>query len=350
MTPWYIIAAAFVLDSLLGDPPCVFHPVRIIGFAASKIESFSRNHFGATIGAGLFGWTMVAGGAAFAGFALPLLGETIASAICSAFGTDPSAATKVTGWLIRILLIYSAMAPRDMAAHALRVAAALASPEKNDTSRLDSGRRSVSMIVGRDVERLDEAGVIRATVESVAESTIDGVIAPLLWAIVAGAPGALAYRAINTLDSMWGHKDERYLLFGRIAARADDAANWIPARLGFVAGAIACVPLSAAAPRRFDALKALSLGWRDRRKHASPNSGWMEALAAGALGLRLAGPAWYGGALTEKAWLGEDKRRPEISDIGRSVLLMYATTFVFLGLAALIAHLAAQLASFLFLP
>ncbi|MHB9153358.1 MAG: adenosylcobinamide-phosphate synthase CbiB [Spirochaetales bacterium] len=329
MTPWYIIAGALILDGLIGDPRYAFHPVRIIGRAAAALESRLRTRLGPTIGAGLRGWLIIVGAACLIGAALPVLVSAIAAAIGPAFGIEAEAAGKAASVIVRIILIYTTIAPRDMATHALRVAAALRAPAESKENRLQAGRDSVSKIVGRDIERLDEAGVIKATVESVAESTVDGVIAPLFWAILAGAPGALAYRAINTLDSLWGHKNERYLLFGRVAARADDAANWIPARLGFAAGALACIPLTLASPKRFDARGALSLGWRDRRKHESPNSAWMEALTAGALGLRLAGPAWYEGKLLEKPFLGEARRAPEIADIGRSILIMYATTILF---------------------
>jgi adenosylcobinamide-phosphate synthase len=134
---------------------------------------------------------------------------------------------------------------------------------------------------------------------------------------------------------MWGHKDERYLRFGRVAARADDAANWLPARLGFLAGIVACIPLSLVSPHHFNFRSAIRLGWRDRRNHESPNSAWMEALAAGALGIRLSGPAWYGGHRLEKPYLGEARRPPEIADIGRSVFLMYAATLVFVAVGCL---------------
>lgn len=329
MTPWYIIAAALILDGLIGDPRCAFHPVRMIGRAAASLEASLRSRLGSSIGAGLAGWLVIVGGACLAGAALPPLLSILAAAIGSALGLEAAAVARTASVIARIILIYTTIAPRDMATHALRVAEALRAPAASVENRLQAARDSVSKIVGRDVERLDEAGVIKATVESVAESTVDGVIAPLFWAIVAGAPGALAYRAINTLDSLWGHKNESYLLFGRVAARADDAANWLPARLGFVAGALACFPLSLAFPGRFNLRDAITLGWRDRRKHESPNSAWMEALTAGALGLRLAGPAWYEGKLLEKPFLGEARRAPEIADIGRAILIMYATTILF---------------------
>jgi adenosylcobinamide-phosphate synthase len=218
-----------------------------------------------------------------------------------------------------VILVYFSIAPRDLAVHAFRVKRAL------EREGLEGGRRAVSMIVGRDTERLDEAGVVKACVESVAESAVDGVAAPLFWAILLGPAGAFAYRAANTLDSSWGYKDRNYMYFGRVAARADDAANWLPARLAFFAAAAAALLLG------LDARGALVLGWRDRRKHESPNAAWLEASFAGALGIRLGGPAWYGGERLEKPTLGEDSRPPEPADIGRAVALMYLTSLLCAG-------------------
>ncbi|MFA6366300.1 MAG: adenosylcobinamide-phosphate synthase CbiB [Candidatus Hydrogenedentales bacterium] len=338
MTPWYAIVAALALDGLVGDPRYSFHPVRLMGRAAARLETFLRARLGATIGAGLAGWLIIVGAACAAGTALPGIAAALAALVCGGLGIAPEPAAKATALVTRIILIYTTIAPRDMAAHALRVASALEAPGLDARSRLEAGRASVSEIVGRDVARLDEEGVIKAAVESVAESSIDGVIAPLFWALIAGAPGALAYRAVNTLDSMWGYKNQDYLRFGRVAARADDAANWIPARLGFISGILACLPLSLAAPARFNLKTALSLGWRDRRNHESPNSAWMESLTAGALGIRLAGPAWYEGQRLEKPFLGEAFRAPEVSDIGRSVVIMYLATVIFTAAGCLALH------------
>ncbi|HWR12950.1 MAG TPA: adenosylcobinamide-phosphate synthase CbiB [Rectinemataceae bacterium] len=336
MTAWYIIVAALILDGLIGDPEYAFHPVRLIGRAAARLEAFLRPRLGATIGAGLAGWLIAVGGACLAGIALPGIAAALAALVCRGIGIAREPAAKVAALVTRIVLIYTTIAPRDMAKQALRVSAALEKPGMDAQSRLEAGQASVSRIVGRDARRLDREGVVKAAVESVAESTIDGVIAPLFWALIAGAPGALAYRAINTLDSMWGYKNERYLRFGRVAARADDAANWIPARLGFLFGLFACGLLSITAPGRFSLKAALTLGWRDRRNHESPNSAWMEALTAGALGIRLAGPAWYEGKKIEKPYLGEARRPPETADIGRSILIMYLTTILFASTGCLI--------------
>jgi adenosylcobinamide-phosphate synthase len=335
MTPWPVIIGAFFLDSLLGDPVYSFHPARLMGKAADFLEPRLRKRIRSEIAGGLAGWIIIVGTAVAAGFILPGVAAALGRSFLPLAGSlTEGIAAQLPEFLadaVSAILIYTTIAARDMAKHALAVTHALSgrnNPQASPEERLEAGRAAVSRIVGRDVERLDEAGVIRATIESVAESTIDGVIAPLFWAIIAGAPGALAYRAINTLDSLWGHRNERYLRFGRIAARADDLANWLPARLGFACGLLALIPLSIIAPARFNLRAAALLGWRDRRAHESPNSAWMEALTAGALGLRLAGPAWYSGHKLEKPWIGEPRREPTVEDIDRSLWIMYATTSI----------------------
>lgn len=337
MRAWSIAFAALLLDCLLGDPAYPFHPARLAGGMAAFLEPRLRRLLGSSVLAGAVGWLFVVVPAAAAGILIPKAVGWLLGTLGTGIGLDSPAIQAWTVPVVQVLLVYTAIAPRDMATHALRVAKALKPKTVLGAARenLSAGRKAVSMIVGRDVERLDGAGVVRAAVESVAESTVDGVIAPLFWALVAGAPGALAYRAANTLDSLWGHKDERYLAFGRVAARADDLAAWLPARLSFLCGLAALLPLGLVAPRRFDPASAAKLGWRDRRKHESPNAAWMEALEAGALGLRLGGPASYGGLRLEKPFLGEDRRPPEVADIGRSVVLMYGSTLVFMALSLL---------------
>lgn len=333
MIGWPLVPAALFLDTTLGDPRRLPHPTRAMGALASIIEAPLRAAF-PPLAAGLLGWLAVVGSAAAFALALPpLLGLA-----ATTFGA-PRPVVDICEWAARVWLVYVSIAPRDLASHALRVAKALRSPETSPGAALagtalagtalERGRRAVAMIVGRDTEKLDEAGVIRATVESVAESAADGVCAPLFWALILGPAGAFAYRAANTLDSMWGHKDERYILYGKTAARLDDALNWIPARLAFFASVVATCALGLVSPRHFSAGAALRVGWRDRRKHESPNAAWLEASFAGALGLRLGGDAWYGGERLAKSFLGEPGREPEVADLKRSVALMYATTIVF---------------------
>jgi adenosylcobinamide-phosphate synthase len=338
VTLWNVIALALILDSLLGDPRYPFHPVRIIGIAADTLETLLRKSFGASIVSGLIGWLAIVGASSLLGLAVPALAGIIASLVLPGIGVENPLGPGIASNFAKAFLIYTTIAPRDMAGHALRVFKALEDSHCAPVDHsLERARSALAMIVGRDVHALEKEGIIAASIESVAESTIDGVLAPLFWALIAGAPGALAYRAINTLDSMWGHRNQRYERFGKIAARADDAATWLPARLGFAAAIAATLVLSLFDPRHFSPIRGLRIGWRDRLKHESPNSAWMEALTAGALGIRLAGPATYEGILHDKPYLGEALRHPDSSDIKRAILLMYGTTIVFFLLSRAVA-------------
>jgi adenosylcobinamide-phosphate synthase len=318
MNALILIAGALIVDFALGDPEFRFHPVRLMGKLAIAIEINLRRLRIRPFAAGILGWLIVVGSSAGIALLLLLLFWLLGSVSGGANGGR-------LGFLASgIVLVYFSIAPRDLAKHALKVKKAL------ETEGLQAGRKAVSMIVGRDVDSLDEAGVIKACIESVAESAVDGVIAPIFWALILGPAGAIAYRAANTLDSMWGHKNEAYLFFGRFAARADDAANWIPARIAFF------VSVAISALLGLDAGSALRLGWRDRRKHESPNAAWLEAAFAGALGLRLGGPCRYSGEPLDKPYLGDGNKTPVAKDIARAVGLMYATVLLFsaLGLIA----------------
>jgi len=213
------------------------------------------------------------------------------------------------GWVLEALIASSLLAQKELGRAVKAVADTLA-------VSLDSGRSAVSHIVGRDPDTLDEAGVARAAIESLAESTSDAVVAPLFWLFLAGLPGIVLYKAINTADSMVGHKTERHLEFGWASARFDDIVNWIPARLTalLVAGASFLI-------RRNDPEAAWSTALRDARKHASPNAGWPEAAMAGALGLRLAGPIAYDGVMQDKPWIGGGRAAAGPEDIRRALRL-----------------------------
>jgi adenosylcobinamide-phosphate synthase len=189
-------------------------------------------------------------------------------------------------WAWLALAAWPALAQRSLYAHVMPVVRALASGD------LMEARRAVGWIVGRDTDRLDEAGVARAGIESLAESFCDGVAAPLFWLILAGVPGIWAYKAINTADSLIGHKEAPFTDFGWAAARLDDLLNWVPAR---IAGLLLC----------FAGGGGWAVLWRDHGRHASPNAGWPEAAMAGALGIRLAGPVCYDGVWHDKAWIGD---------------------------------------------
>jgi len=224
------------------------------------------------------------------------------------------------GWIGVAVLAFPALAQRSLHDHVAPVADAL---ERGD---LPAARQAVAMIVGRDVEALDAAGVGRAAIESLSESYCDGVAAPLFWLLLLGLPGVWAYKAINTADSLIGHREERWRAFGWAAARIDDGANLVPARLG---GALLCV--------------AGGGGWavmmRDARRHASPNAGWTEAAMAGALGLRLAGPVSYDGVMQDKPWIGDGRCDANAGDIRRALTVYRRACFllwVLAGAAALL--------------
>jgi adenosylcobinamide-phosphate synthase len=224
----------------------------------------------------------------------------------------------------------SLLAQRSLDAHVRAVADAL------EQKGIEAGRQAVSMIVGRDTESLDEAGVGRAAIESLAENFSDGVVAPLFWLFVAGLPGVFCYKAINTADSMIGHKSDRYLAFGWASARADDLVNLPASRLAAFWLVAASMTLS-----RLSTLGAIKAVWRDATKHHSPNAGWPEAAMAGALGLRLAGPRAYDGTMLDDPWIGDGRETASAQDI-RTALRQYriACAIQFVSVAGLAAAMA----------
>ncbi len=231
------------------------------------------------------------------------------------------------GWVIEAILATTLLAQKELARAVRAVADAL------DTS-LEAGRRQVSQIVGRDPETLDSAGVSRAAIESLAESTSDGIIAPLFWLVLGGLPGIAIYKAINTADSMIGHKTERHLQFGWAAARLDDLVNWLPARLSALLVAGAAFWVTGA-----EAEKAWTTALRDARKHASPNAGWPEAAFAGALGYTLGGPRSYAGETIDLPSLGNGRRDLGPADIRNALALYGMVLNLALGIALAIAVL-----------
>jgi adenosylcobinamide-phosphate synthase len=229
-------------------------------------------------------------------------------------------------WLyfaLEALLCWQLLATRSLAVESGRVRRALKDGD------LHEARKVVSGIVGRDVDQLDEGGVTRATVETVAENASDGVVAPLFYLMIGGAPLGFLYKAINTMDSMIAYKNERYFDFGRFAARLDDAFNFVPSRL------CALLMIASSSILRMDAAGALRVWRRDRRKHASPNSAQTESVVAGALGIQLAGDAWYAGVKHAKPFIGDDTRAASCEDIRRTNKLLYVTAALMLLLAAI---------------
>ena len=306
-----ITAAAlcgFLLDLLLGDPEGFPHPVVRMGRAISWMERRLRRLFPATPRGERCAGLILA-------TALPLMTVALsAGAIALAGRVHPA-----LRFVLEVLWSWQALAMCCLRRESESVRRYL------NAGDLPGARKAVGRIVGRDTERLDAAGVARAAVETVAENFSDGEIAPLFYLLLGGAPLALGYKAVNTMDSMVGYKNERFLHFGRAAAKLDDAANFLPAR-------ISALLLILAAPLcHLDGRAALRVWRRDRRKHASPNSAQTEAAMAGALGLKLLGPASYFGKPVAKPWIGDEKRPIEPGDIRRANRLMYVSGV--LGLA-----------------
>ena len=298
-----ILAAAvcgFFMDLLLGDPEGFPHPVVWMGKAISWLEKRLRRVFPDTpAGRRRAGLVLAA--------ALPLgtLGIS-AGALWLAGLVHPA-----LRFVLEILWCWQALAMRCLGKESGNVR------RKLTEGTLPEARAAVGRIVGRDTDALDAAGVTRAAVETVAENFSDGEIAPLFWMLLGGAPLALCYKAVNTMDSMVGYKNDRYLDFGRAAAKLDDIANWIPARLA------ALLLIAAAPPAGLSGKDALRIWRRDRRKHASPNAAQTESAMAGALGVRLAGPAVYFGKVYDKPFIGDDLKPVEPEDIVRANRLMY---------------------------
>lgn len=308
LSPLWHIALALLLDQLVGDPRWLPHPVRLIGTLQAGLEKVCRRLIPQARLAGLVTVLItlaVTGGLTWgllhgAGLLHPLLSD-----------------------LMAILLLHTTFAARDLARHAMAVQGAL---QRDD---LVLARQRVAMIVGRDTAALDEAGVTRAGVESVAESLVDGVTAPIFYALLGGPLAAMLYKAINTGDSMFGYKNERYREFGWAAARLDDLANLLPARLTALLIPLAALLLG------LKARASLRILRRDRRCHASPNSGFPEAAVAGALGIRLGGDSRYFGRLVSKPTLGDALQPITARHLRDAVHLMLVTTALFFGLGAL---------------
>ncbi len=302
------IIAALLLDALLGDPRWLPHPVQLIGWMALKTEKFFRIVIGHEKTAGVVTVIVVLAVTGISGWGLIHLAGAIHS-----YGDEA----------VSVLLLYTCFASRDLIDHSREVHEAL----KNED--LDEARKRVGLIVGRDTAGLDEPGVVKAAVESVAENTVDGVTAPLFWAVVAGPLGVLLYKTVNTLDSTFGYKNKRYLYFGWASARLDDLVNWLPAR---ITGGIMVV---AAFFCRLSATNAWRVFRRDRNKHTSPNAGQNEAPMAGALGIQLGGPSIYSGRVVVKPAIGDDLHQPEPTHIDKANLLLITTTalvaVVFIG-------------------
>lgn len=293
------ILAGFALDLILADPAWMPHPVVIMGKAITALEKRLRKHFPDSEKGLLHAGRVLAA-------VLPLGTLLLTGGVCWLAGRIHP----VLGFLVQTLWCWQALAAKGLYIESTAVQTQL---EKHD---LPAARKAVSRIVGRDTASLSEAGVAKAAVETVAENFSDGVIAPLLYMLLGGAPLALTYKSINTMDSMVGYKNEKYLYFGRAAAHLDDAANWVPSRLA------ALLWILSAGVCGQSMKDAFRIWRRDRRRHASPNSAQTESACAGALGVQLAGPAYYFGQYYDKKTIGDDTRPIEAKDIARTNRVM----------------------------
>ena len=299
--------AGFALDFIFGDPAWIYHPVRMIGKGIELGERILRRICGEkhlTAAGGVL-WLMIAGLSFLFPLGILLLAWKIHPGLCFALESF---------WCFQIL------AARSLCRESGKVYDRL---QEND---LPGARRAVYMIVGRDTESLTEEGVTKAAVETVAENTSDGVTAPLIYLMIGGAPLGFLYKAVNTMDSMLGYKNDRYLYFGRVPAGMDDIFNYIPARL------TALLMIAAAYLTGLDGKNAWKIYRRDRKKHASPNAAQTESVCAGALRVQLAGDAVYFGKLYKKEFIGDSLRPIEPQDIRRTQRLMYVTALLVLFL------------------
>ncbi len=308
----WAMVIGFGLDLLLGDPQGWPHPVAAIGRLIAALERGLRRIFPAT-----------PGGERAAGGVLWLLTVLTAAGV-------PALALwlchRVSPWLrlaAESVMCWQILAVKSLRVESMKVHDALAAED------VEGARRAVSMIVGRDTRRLDRAGICRAAVETVAENTSDGVVAPLVFLALGGAPLGFFYKAVNTMDSMLGYIEPPYRDLGYIPAKADDAVNYLPARLS------ALLMLAAGDLLGMDVGRGWRIFRRDRYRHASPNSAQTESVCAGLLGLELAGDAWYHGVLHRKPAIGDPVRAVERADIPRACRLLYVTAALALAVCAL---------------
>lgn len=314
------LAAGFLIDLIVGDPRWLYHPVCLIGNLIVLLEKQIRKIFPKTDRGEL------------AGGCLEVL------LVCLLSGGIPLGILvvlyRIAPWLGLVLetfWCYQLLATKSLKTESMKVYDRL----KNGT--LDEARYAVSMIVGRDTQSLTEEGVTKAAVETVAENTSDGIIAPMLYMAIGGVPLMFLYKGINTMDSMLGYKNEKYLYFGRCAAKLDDVVNYIPSRIS------GWLMVAASFLTGMDGRNAAKIYLRDRHNHASPNSAQTEAVMAGALDVQLAGNAWYFGKLYEKPTIGDPIRPVEVEDIRRANHLLYAAAvlgvLVFLAVRGLFAYM-----------
>ena len=301
---WHLCALCigFAIDLIVGDPHSIPHPVIFIGKLITAIETLVRKVFPKTVR-----------GENVAGFILWLLVAAISTAVPALLRLLCYGVNTWLGLAIESIMCWQILATKSLKDESMKVYDAL------QTGDIEKSRYAVSMIVGRDTARLDDKAVARAAVETVAENTSDGIVAPLIFLCLGGAPLGFFYKAVNTMDSMLGYVEMPYKNIGLVSAKMDDVVNYIPARLS------ALVMLAAGWLMKLDVKNGWRIFKRDRYNHASPNSAQTESVRAGLLGLRLAGDAWYHGELHKKKFIGDALREIEYEDIKRACRLLYVT-------------------------
>lgn len=308
--------SGYILDLIIGDPHRLWHSVQGIGSLITFFERFYRKIFSKTkkgeITAGIFMSLTVI----IISGAVPLIILKAAYSVNTWFG-----------FAVESVMCCQIFAARSLKDESMKVYRELKHGD------LNSSRKAVSMIVGRDTQNLDRKGVIKAAVETVAENASDGVIAPMLYVFLGGAVGGFVYKAVNTMDSMVGYKNDKYLYFGRFSAKFDDLLNYFPSRIAALAMIVSAFCL------RMDYRNSYRIFRRDRFNHSSPNSAQTESAVSGALGIQLAGNAYYFGKLCVKKTIGDDLREPEAEDIKKANKLMYIASLIILVISACIKYL-----------
>ena len=296
------LTIGFILDLIIGDPNNPVHPVRIIGKLCSFLENIMRKIFKNSLKfAGLLVWLITVG----------------VTFIVTFFIVDIAKKYNIYfGIFLEGILIYFCISSKGLVVEGRKVIKYLL---KND---IEGARKQLSYIVGRDTQSLDEKGIVRAVVETIAENMSDGVIAPIFYAGMFGAPLAMAYKAVNTMDSMFGYKNDRYMEFGFFPAKLDDVFNYIPARVTGIIIVISSFIL------RYDYKNSFKIYKRDRYNHTSPNSAHPEAAMAGALDVQLGGANYYFGKLVEKPTIGDKIKEIEIKDVDGTVRILYLSAFI----------------------
>ena len=301
----YALILGFFLDLLIGDPHGFPHPVVLIGKLIDVTEKGMRKIFPKTVR-----------GENFAGAAIWLIVVIVSTALPALLLWLAYGVSRWLGLALETIMCAQILATKSLRQESMKVYQAL------QTGDLEKARHAVSMIVGRDTQRLDEAGVARAAVETVAENTSDGIIAPMLFLAIGGAPLGFFYKAVNTMDSMLGYVEMPYKNVGLVPAKMDDVFNYIPARIS------AFLMLAAGGLLGMDVKNGWKIFKRDRYNHSSPNSAQTESVCAGLLGLRLAGDAWYHGVLHKKKFIGDPIRQIVPEDIPLACRLLYGTAFL----------------------